>query len=64
MWQSAKWHLVGLGDAHVALGGAGLWVQVALPRPLASLVHICHHFGLFLPYFLHRNNYTSTSEIR
>jgi hypothetical protein len=45
-------------------GGAYLWAQVALPCLVAPMVHVCHHFGLFLPYFLHTNNSTSTSGTR
>ena len=60
-WQSAK---LALGGAGRLLGGVGLWAQVALTRPLASLVHVCHHFGLFFLYFLHTNNSTSTSGTR
>ena len=31
--------------ALVGPSNAGLWAQVALPHSLASLVHVCHHFG-------------------
>jgi hypothetical protein len=56
--------LWGLGGTQVGPGGAALWAQVDLPCPLASLVHVYHHFGLFLVYFLHTNNSTSTSVSR
>ena len=48
----------------LAPNGRSLAPQVALPCPLAPYVHGLHHFGLFLPYFLHTNNSTSTSGTR
>jgi hypothetical protein len=59
-----RWHRLGPGGTQVWPSGMYLWAQVALPCPLAPMVCVCHHFGLFLPYFLHINNSTSTSGTR
>jgi hypothetical protein len=52
---------VGPGGALVGPGGACLWALGLLSHPLVPNVHVCHHFGLFLPYFL---NSTSTNGTR
>jgi hypothetical protein len=59
-----SWHQVGSGGYKVASSGACVWNQVALPRPLAPLVLVCHHFGQNLPYLLYTNNSPSTSGTR
>jgi hypothetical protein len=48
----------------VGPGGTCIWALGLLSRPLGPNVHVCHHFGVFLPYFLHTNNSTSTSGTR
>ena len=58
------WPLGLLGGTLVGTGSLAMWGQGLLPRPLAPCVHTYHHFGLFLLYFLHTNNSTSTSETR
>ena len=42
---SAKVALGGSGGALVGPTGGPKWPQGLLPRPLASYVCICHHFG-------------------
>ena len=56
--------LGGPGGALVGPDGAAKWSIGLLSRPLASLVHVCHHFGQILLYFLHINNFRSTSGTR
>jgi hypothetical protein len=48
--------LGGLSGTHVGRGGAAKWALDLLSHPLAPCVHVCHHFGIFLLYFLHTNN--------
>jgi hypothetical protein len=53
-----------LSWCQVGLGGACLWALGLLSCPLGPNVHVCHHFGKFLSYFLHTNNSTSISGTR
>jgi hypothetical protein len=54
----------GLGGALVGPSGWPNYAQGLLPCPLAPYIHICHHFGQFLVYFLYTNNSPSTCGTR